>query len=299
MKLTAITSALVVCVLVGGSAVAQEGDLWYSTEIDFTSGGVGWITPVYDGDLLTLEDCIYLRNNQLTANLGIMPPVPDLGLDAVTREPADPTTEYPRPILFSLETTVWSETLGTILHGDLLSMDGTIVRRESELWDAFDPLAIPISGTGLDAVNVPLATYPIDMGYLFSVEVGFYSLALGRYISDGDLLAEAGFVYRTHAQLMQYFHPLTAEGEPMEPDFGLDAVWVAPNGTVYFSVDEGFRDRVWGRISDGDLLCETGWVIRRNLELVDECDPIEDVDNFGLDALHHDGNIHLTPESLD
>jgi len=61
------------------------GDFWFSTEVGFTSGAFPHIIfPVSDGDLLWESRPYRVRNQRLTQRLGIMPIVPDLGLDAVT-----------------------------------------------------------------------------------------------------------------------------------------------------------------------------------------------------------------------
>jgi hypothetical protein len=111
-------------------------------------------------------------------------------------------------------------------------------------------------------------------------------------IGHGDLLAEAGFIYRTNAELMEHFNPYDPlnpdESAEVDHDYGLDAAWVAPwDSSVWFSTEECFYDRYWGWVSDGDVLCENGWVIRRNLTLLAACGPLEDLANFGLDALHY------------
>jgi len=279
-------------------------EFWFSTEIGFTvadSSG-SYVQFVSDGDLLSDVNCVVKTNHQLLSRFGILPPIPDLGLDAVTRRnwciPADDIEPVGEAlsvvplcpeILFSVERSAWSGTQGWIRDGDLLSERGYIVRGNIELIDAFDPDAIPLPGVGLDAVDTPRAAEPVDTGFLFSVEVGFYSNALQCAISPGDLLAEAGFVYRTNAQLLANFNPYDPdhpENPNLENDLGLDAAYVTPNGTVWFSVEECFWDRNWGYVSCGDVLSETGRVVRRNAPLLQGCDPLENYANFGVDALH-------------
>ena len=85
-------------------------EIWFSTEIGFTSASLdpagGTLTHVSDGDLLSQKGYIARRNHDLVGRLGIMPPVPDLGLDAAMFGPR-------RVVWFSFEEThapIWSET---------------------------------------------------------------------------------------------------------------------------------------------------------------------------------------------
>src|SRR6185312_15673362 len=66
--------------------------------------------------------------------------------------------------------------------------------------------------------------------------------------------------------------------------YGLDALIVRPAGEFWFSTTTGFIDQRLGSISDGDLLSTFGYVVARNSELLSAFAPIEDVNNFGLDA---------------
>ena len=72
---------------------------------------------------------------------------------------------------------------------------------------------------------------------------------------------------------------------PLGP-IGLDAVTRLPNGVTWFSTDRDVGTERFGLIRDGDLLSDSGHVLIRNLDLVWSFEPFEDVDNFGLDALH-------------
>jgi hypothetical protein len=244
-----------------------------------------------------------------------MPVVPDLGLDAAT------LTIY-RPVMFSLESSVWSETLGQLGHGDLLSITGQIVRTNAELIFPFGPSSTA-GDVGLDAVHIPVGPFPIttaaaccDCWLLFSVEDRFYSGALNRWIGHGDLLCSCGYILRTNWQLLANFNPIAVPcltpddcpqfgpcGTNEEPvfadlvpctsstpdayciDFGLDAVTVTRRGDIWFSIETGFWDANLGWISDGDVLSDRGYVVRRNRRLVDVCDPLVYCANFGLDSL--------------
>ena len=270
-------------------------EFWFSTEVGFTTGdSTGSLRHISDGDLLTEHACLVRTNRQLTARLGIMPIAPDLGLDAVSfpmrhnllTDSADLTNTW--PIYFSLEEGVFSETQGWISDGDLLNSDGRIVRTNFELIRGFEPLIMSAAGVGLDAVHMNYLSSP-DIGILFSVERNFYSGQMNRLVKHGDLLAESGRIYRTNQQLLRNFRPYVPPDslDAAPRDYGLDGVYVTRWGEVWFSVEEGFYDRMWGYVSDGDVLSEAGYIVRRNLDLLRVCEPLEDMANFGLDALDY------------
>jgi len=257
-----------------------EIDIWFSTEVGFGATALqptgDAIVRVGDGDLLSRRGYIVRSNRQLTARLGIMPVVPDLGLDAAALGPGG-------SIWFSFEERngpVWSETLGVWLrHGDLLSDAGRVVRTNEQLLARFVRMP-PVSDAGLDAVAVAP-----NGEILFSTEQDFFSEALGRRVGHGDLLSDRGRIVRTNAQLLENFRPMANDAGAVLSDYGLDAVVLRPNREIWFSTEVGFTDARLGPISDGDLLSTRGYVVLRNLDLVKAFGPVEDVANFGLDAV--------------
>jgi hypothetical protein len=116
----------------------------------------------------------------------------------------------------------------------------------------------------------------------FSTTTRFFSEKLGRSLQQGDLLSTDGTVIKSHASLLTRFQP-KENGAP--PDFGLDAVFVWPSGEVWFSTEESFDDLILGPIGAGDLLSDGGYVVFKNLDLVGPFSPLEDLADFGLDAL--------------
>lgn len=266
-------------------------EIWFSTENGFTSSLLDptgtTLTRVSDGDLLSQRGYIARSNHQLVSRLGIMPPVPDLGLDAAMLGPRG-------VVWFSFEETtprIWSETLGTWLkHGDLLAETGQVVRTNEQLLKAFLPAPVTTTANlkwdaGLDAVTQPVAGNTFAArSFLFSTEVRFFSRRLNAWVGNGDLLSDRGYIVMRNRDLMRHFHPIQTTGSLVAVDYGLDAVVVRSNGEVWFSTEIGFQDATLGPISDGDLLSTTGRVVMRNLDLVSAFGPVEDVDNFGLDA---------------
>jgi hypothetical protein len=242
-------------------------EVWFSSTKALTStnrsGSTNVISP---GDLISNRGRIVKRNFELTARLGVMPYVPDLGLDAVqvTRR---------GEILFAITSDVWSETLGQIHHGDLLSNRGVIVKRNQELLAAFGlPAAQP--DAGLDALQI----MP-DGEILFSIRshvVVNPTLTLGR----GDILSDRGKVFRTNQELLANFHPAVTNH-----DYGLDALQILPGGEIWFSVEEGFTDGWQGTVQAGDLLSSFGHRVFNNAQLVAAFAPVDPAQDYGLDAL--------------
>ncbi len=253
-------------------------DFLFSTEIGFGSWQSGGVVPISDGDLLSSRGSVFRTNAQLTQNLGIMPVAPDIGLDAVSLTPATVS------VLFSGEVDVFSTWLGMLHHGDLLNEHGFVFLRYQDLLTAFSPMP-PIPDAGLDAVAIAHQVGEI----WFSLEEPIFSEALGIMLQPGDVLSETGYVVRTNQQLLSRFQIVN----PDPGGYGLDALDVLPNGVLLFSTEGGFLDARFGMVSDGDLLSENGHVVRRNLQLVEPFQPVEDTDNFGLDGLFVEGAVWL------
>jgi hypothetical protein len=245
---------------------APVREIWFSTLRDFTATNRNTPTnKISAGDLLSNRGRVVKRNIDLVGRLGVMPIVPDLGLDAVhvTRR---------GEILFSIPVKVFSETLGWIQHGDLLSNRGAIVRRNQSLLAAFKPLSS--ADAGLDAVQI----MP-DGEILFSIQSNVVinsSLTLGR----GDILSDRGRVFMTQRQLLANFQPAVTNH-----DFGLDALHILPTGEIWFSVEESFTDQRLGPIQAGDLLSNNGYIVFRNRSLLAAFAPSDPTQDYGLDAL--------------
>ena len=243
-------------------------EVWFSTTQPLTStNGPGPIQQISPGDLLSSHGRVVRRNHDLVMRLGVMPLVPDLGLDAmhVTRR---------GEILFSIPQSVWSETLGQIQHGDLLSARGRIVKRNQELLAAFGlPAARP--DAGLDAVQV----MP-DGEILFSIQSNV-TVSTSLTLSRGDVLSDRGRVFRTNRELLARFHPAVTNR-----DYGLDTLHVRPSGEIWFSVEEGFTDSVLGTVRPGDLLSSLGYRVFSNAALVAGFAPSDPSQDYGLDACY-------------
>lgn len=163
---------------------------------------------VSEGDLLSSTGRMLLRNADLVDRLGFMPPVPELGLDAVFWHESG-------EIWFSVRKAAWSETLSHMVsRGDLLSNAGRVVRSNAGLLRNFAP-ENPEHDYGLDAFFV----WPSGEIW-FSVEEGFMDARLGA-ITDGDLLSDRGYLVACNLDLVRPFQPL----EDLA-NFGLEGLWV-------------------------------------------------------------------------
>ena len=242
-------------------------EVWFSTSKALTSTNRSSPTNLISpGDLISNRGRVVKRNLELTRRLGVMPIVPGLGLDAVqvTRR---------GEILFSIPSDVWSETLGQIGQGDLLSNRGVIVKRNQDLLAAFGlPAAQP--DAGLDAVQV----MP-EGEILFSIRSNLV-VNPARTLARGDILSDRGRVFRTNRELLANFHPAVTNR-----DFGLDALHILPGGEIWFSVEESFNDQWLGTVQAGDLLSSFGHRVFSNEQLVAAFAPADPSLDYGLDAL--------------
>ena len=248
---------------------------WFSTATSFTSSsGV----KVSNGDIISTSGKVISKNNQLTGKLGIMPIVQDLGLDAIMLEkPLKPLAmDRSRTIFFSLPQDEFSETLGYLHNGDLLSDKGTVIKSYKDFISPFGPMP-PVPDYGLDAI-----AYSNRGELIFSIQKDFFSEKQGKTISNGDLLSDKGYVFKTNNELLSKFKLYPTY---VAIDFGLDAVYVWPWGEVWFSTKSSFPVEQYEIIGHGDLISSYGKVILRNSELLEAFKPTEKIADFGLDSL--------------
>jgi hypothetical protein len=238
-------------------------EIWFSTVSGFTSAKGFSGAP---GDLLSASGRVVKSNRDLLSRLGFMPVVGPMGIDSIDIGPGG-------EIFFSLDQSAFSETLGPIQHGDLLSNHGRIVSNNQTLLAAFQPGSASFD-YGLDAAIVKQ-----DGEVLFSVRSNVVSGSLKTTLQPGDILSSRGHIVKRNADLLARFHP------SVNTDVGLDALYVWPNGEVWFSTEQGFQSLDLGQIQAGDLLSDQGVIVYRNLELLSAFAPLEDTSSFGLDAL--------------
>jgi hypothetical protein len=262
-------------------SAAPFREIWFSTATNFQAGI--WSAPtngISGGDLLSSSGRVVKRNSELTASLGIQPPVADLGLKDVDVLPDG-------EIAFSIEQNVFSGTLGQLLSQDLLSDRGRVIDHGNpDLIGNFQPAPPLPEFVGLDAVQV------MDNGQIyFSVQNAFGSKKLGITLQPGDLLSDQGVVVRTGEQLLRQFKPANPTN-----NYGLKSIFVWPEGEIWFSTRDGFYDSNGTFFASGDLLSDQGYLVYSNAELLAAFAPTGSSTNAGLDALFVVSD--LIPEAL-
>jgi hypothetical protein len=244
-------------------------EIWFSTISNFQASG--WNPPsnaISGGDLLASSGRVVKRNRELAGQLGVQPPVPDLGLK-------DVDILADGEIVFSIEQGIFSESLGQLTPGDLLSDQGRIVRHGNpDLIKSFQPSPAADFGA-LEAVQVTDAG-----GIYFSVEKSFASAKLGVTLQPGDLLSDQGMIVRTGGQLLAAFGP-----QKPAADVGLKSVYVWPSGEIWFSTRDGFSNTNSVAFGAGDLLSDQGYLVFSNAELLSVFSPAGSPVDLGLDAL--------------
>lgn len=242
-------------------------ELWFTTHSGMTPGVGTWPDQRLSGaDLLSDTGRLVVPGAQLLKPAGLSPEVGVDGFDVIPGSGG--------VIAYSIGQAADSPTLGQVSEGDLLSSEGRVLRRNVELLARMGFMP-PTPQLGLDAV------FWHESGEVwFSVRESAWSEKIGQMVGRGDVLSSAGRVVRSHADLLARFTP-----ENPQHDYGLDAFYVWPSGEIWFSVEEGFLDAQLGSVTDGDLLSDQGYIVARNLDLVQPFRPLEDLANFGLEGL--------------
>ncbi len=75
---------------------------------------------------------------------------------------------------------------------------------------------------------------------------------------------------------------------------GVDALSIWPHGEIWFSPERDFQSTRFGLVRHGDLLSEVGRVVLRNGELLAAFAPLEELADFGLDALSLNATEHFS-----
>jgi len=159
--------------------------------------------------------------------------------------------------------------------GDLISTVGRIVKRNADLFTSVGAFP-PGPDLGLDAVD-SLAGGEIA----FSLKTDITSTTLGP-LHHGDLLSTRGRILQRNQDLMAAFGL-----QPPAPDVGLDAVQVLDSGEILFSIGTNiFSETLGVTLHRGDLLSNTGLVVRSNQQLLSNFHPPKGGTNdYGLDAV--------------
>jgi hypothetical protein len=244
---------------------APYHEIWFSTENGFTS--TNSLMNGTPADILSSTGNKIKSKADLIKNLNLQNPPEDLNVDAL-----DVITNG--IILFSFDRAVTSSTLGVINEGDVVSDSGNIVYRNESLLSKLGFMP-PAPSLGLDAIQV------LDNGeVLFSTRSDAFSEKLGAMIQNGDIISSEGYIFKKNKDLLQQLLP-----SEQDIDYGLDAFYLWENGELWFSTKLGFNSTKVGTVLAGDLLSDRGYVVYKNLDLLAPFSPLEDLADFGLDAL--------------
>lgn len=169
----------------------------------------------------------------------------------------------------------WNPPTNTMIAGDLLSSIGQVAKRNQQLCERLGIMPM-VPDLGLKDVGI------LPGGEIaFSIEQDVFSETLGG-LHAGDLLADWGRVLRTNSKLLSPFAP-----SPVPPaGAGLGAVKVTDDGAVYFSVQTNFYSVKLGRtVQTGDLLADSGDVVRSKAQLLANFNPAKPAADCGLSAV--------------
>lgn len=255
---------------------APVRELWFNTVRGLTSGVTDPPSRISAADVLNDTGRVVRRGEDLLAAVGL-PAATDASVDAFDVLPGG-------EVVFSLTGPAKSTTLGELQEGDLLSERGKLLLTNQGLMAAFGIMPI-VPDLGLDAVRW------LDTGeWLFSIHTPAFSERLGVQLGRGDILGSSGRVVRSNAELLARFKP-----DAPDHDYGLDGFFIWPSGEIWFSTEEGFQDAALGPITDGDILSDDGYVVGKNLDLLRDFQPLEDLANFGLEGLFVVSDAALPP----
>jgi hypothetical protein len=256
---------------------APFNEIWFSAEHKFTPDNLEFIgTPA---DVLSTSGKRIKSMDELIKNLNLKTLPDNLSIDSLE-------IATNGAILFSFNQSVSSDTLGLISEGDVVSDDGKIAFRNATLLNKFGFMP-PTPALGLDAIQIS------DIQeVLFSTRIDSFSELLGEKIQNGDVLSSEGYIVKKNRDLLLMFQP----SEP-DKDYGLDAFYIWENGEVWFSTAFGFNSQALGVILAGDLLSDKGFIVYKNLDLLSNFSPLEDLADFGLDAIFIITDLNATAQS--
>jgi len=202
---------------------------WFSTSRTFYSNT--YHRNIGEGDLLSRDGSIVATNQALLAKFSPSSTA-SAGLDGVDLINPGASQE----IWFSTRNNFYSNKLGKqVTSGDILSNTGQIIATNADLLAAFKP-SKPGVNYGLDAMHVVSMQQGQTPVIWFSTNRDFYSNALKRVVSQGDILSNTGQVIASNTEVMSKF------GWHFPANPGLDVIAFAPSGNmvnISRAIDEG------------------------------------------------------------
>jgi len=247
-------------------------DLWFSTAVNMNSSIMG---SVLHGDLLSNFGTIVKHNAELTERLSI--PDGDVGLDAIDIGPRG-------ELFFSTTSNVESIVNGPISHSDIVTSAGRVYLQSAQL---LAPFGVDDPEAGLDALHIKA-----DDEIYFSISKDIPRTG-ATTLHRGDILSSKGRIIRTEANLFSRWTSSAA-------GIGVDALYVWPNGEIWFSTENDFTSSGGIPISAGDIISDQGYVAFRNSALTGPFNPTDAIADFGLDALAiiSDAAANTTPTQI-
>lgn len=181
----------------------------------------------------------------------------------------------------------FSNGLHYIPPGSVMSTNGTVIATNQSLLSKFQPAGNFFSlfnDKNLNALAVTGSSRRTTID--FSVAKGFYSNALHRYITDGDLLNNQGQMVATQQDLLASLAPRNANG-----NYGLATAYIASdsgaNGgpEIWYSTQRSWYSNTLKRtITNGDIVSNTGKLIVSFSDLMKDFAPRGGTDDLGLDT---------------
>ena len=171
-----------------------------------------------------------------------------------------------------LTSTNRSSPTNVISPGDLISNRGRVVKRNHELTAR---LGVCRSCPSSDSTRC--RSRPGRDSFFRPVR--YLEPTLGQF-GHGDLLSNRGVIVKQNQDLLAAFG-----GPAAQPDAGLDAVQVMPEGEILFSLRSNVVVNAALMLGRGDILSDRGQVFRTNRELLTNFHPAVTNRDFGLDAM--------------
>lgn len=189
-------------------------ELWFVVTNGFTPTNSA--VQIQAGDVLSQSGRFLRSKSWLLESNGVQNTA-GLRIDALDAAPGEGivfSTSYPNAI--------------ALREGNLYSERGYLVRSNQQLTSAFgiQPVAPDV---GLDAVQVMPGGE-----VLFSIRTNIFAEGKSVTLRHGDVLSSQGQIIKSNQQLLAKFHPANTN-----LDYGLDALYVWPNGEIWFSTEAG------------------------------------------------------------
>jgi hypothetical protein len=238
-------------------------EILFSTAHGFTPADTN-IGYVDNDDIIASSGRVLFKKTNIIETFEFAEPIPSI-------DAWDISPKANGEILFSLATDGVSKKIGSVTHDDILSSTGKRFFEGGILMGRLG-LMPPTPHLGIDAFH-----FNSEDEFLFSIVNSGFSETQGITLNGADLLLSSGSLFLKSDKLLKNFSMPENVNEP-----NIDGFFLWPNGEIWFSLDSGFEDKNLGWISHGDILSSEGYVVLKNLDLLNHFSPLEDLADFGL-----------------